>query len=199
LKRQLLRARAAHGAERAELLHTITDYEDPGEGGFYDNAGTLDRCSNIVHGYPYDFGQPFVPDTLTEGNRPSQRTMHYTQDEDQGVTLRYRGLDPKSSYRIRFTLVRPWYQDRYRSRMNQRTESIYAGDIVLARDLEIPERMSDFFTFDIPREAIRNGELVIRFERAPDVAHGTRLEREIWRNTGGWGSIVSEAWLIKRP
>ena len=197
LKRQLQRARAANSAERAELLRMITHYEDPGEGGFYDDAGTLDRCPDIVHGYSYDFGQPFVAEMLSEGNRPSQRTMHYTQDEDQGVTFHYRGLDPEATYRIRFTLVRPWYQDRYRSRMNQRTETIYAGDCVLARDLEVPERMSDFFTFAIPAEAIHNGELVVRFERAPDVAHGSRVERQVWRNTGGWGTIVSEAWLMK--
>jgi hypothetical protein len=199
LKRQLQRARMAHGAERAELLRMITSYEDPGEGGFYDDAGTLDRCPNIVRGYPYDFGQPFVAEMLSEGNRPSQRTMHYTQDEDEGVIFHYRGLDPAASYRIRFTLVRPWYQDRYRSRMNQRTETIYAGDCMLARDLEVPERMSDFFTFAIPAEAIHNGELVVRFERAPDVARGTRVERQVWRNSGGWGTIVSEAWLLKSP
>lgn len=199
LERQLQRARATQGADRAELLRMITHYEDPGEGGFYDDCGTLDRCPNVVQGYPYDFGQPLVPGMRAEGNRPSQRTMHYTQDEDQGVTFRYRGLDANSGYRIRFSLVRPWYQDRYRNRMNQHTQTIYAGEVVLARDLEIPERMSDFFTFDIPRAAIRNGELVIRFERASDVAHGTRLEREVWRNTGGWGTIVSEAWLLKVP
>jgi len=39
---------------------------------------------------------------------------------------------------------------------------------------------------------------VIRFERAADVARGSRVEREIWRNTGGWGTIVSEAWLMKK-
>lgn len=198
LQRQLERARAAQGGARAERLRMITHYEDPGAGGFYDNCGTLDRCPNVVHGYPYDFGQPLVPGMNSEGNRLSQRTMHFTQDEDEGVKFHYRGLDPNSAYRIRFTLVRPWYQERYRSRMNQHTETIYAGDVVLARDLEVPERMSDFFTFDIPPEAIRNGELVIRFERAADVAHGTRLEREVWRNTGGWGTIVSEAWLMKR-
>ncbi len=198
LRRQLERARAAQGSARTELVRMITHYEDPGPGGFYDNCGTLDRCPNVVHGYPYDFGQPLVPGMNSEGNRPSQRTMHFTQDEAEGVKFHYRGLDSNSAYRIRFTLVRPWYQDRYRSRMNQHTETIYAGDLVLARDLEVPERMSDFFTFDIPPEAIRNGELVIRFERAPDVAHGSRLEREVWRNTGGWGTIVSEAWLMKR-
>jgi hypothetical protein len=198
LRRQLQRAQMVRGAERAELFHMILHYEDPGEGGFYDNGGTADRCPNIVSGYPFDFGQPFVPDMLWEGNRPSQRTMHYTQDEDRGVTFHYRGLDSKASYRIRFTLVRPWYQDRYRARMNQHSESIYAGDMLLARDLEVPERMSDFFTFDIPPEAIRAGELVIRFERAADVAHGSRIEREVWRNSGGWGTIVSEAWLMKK-
>jgi hypothetical protein len=25
------------------------------------------------------------------------------------------------------------------------------------------------------------------------------VEREVWRNTGGWGTIVSEAWLMKKP
>jgi hypothetical protein len=198
LRRQLQRARAAGDTERAELLRMISRYDDPGEGGFYDNAGTSDQCPNIVSGYPFDFGQPFVPDMLWEGNRTSQRTMHYTQDEDKGVIFVYRGLDQKASYRIRFTLVRPWYQDRYRSRMNQHSENIYAGDVLLARDLEIPERMSDFFTFDIPREAIRGGELVIRFERVADVARGSRIEREVWRNSGGWGTIVSEAWLMRK-
>jgi len=151
-----------------------------------------------VHGYPYDFGQPFVPEMLEEMNRPSQRTMHFTQDEDQGVTFQYTGLDPKARYRIRFTLVRPRYQERYRERMNQKSETIYADQFVLAKDLEVPERASDFFTFDIPPEASSDGELVIRFERAADVARGSRVEREIWRNTGGWGTIVSEAWLMKK-
>ncbi|MGH9667209.1 MAG: DUF4838 domain-containing protein, partial [Bryobacteraceae bacterium] len=198
LKRQLQRARAASGAERADLLHTIVNYTDPGPGGFYDNGGSFSQSPDIVHGYPYDFGQPLVEGMLSEGNRPTQRTMVYTQDEDEGVVFQYRGLDKKASYRIRFTLVRPWYQDRYRGRMNQKSETIDAGGLVLAKNLAIPERMSDFFTFENPPAAIRNGELVIRFERAANVAHGSRVERETWRNSGGCGTIVSEAWLMKR-
>jgi len=135
---------------------------------------------------------------LWEANLPSQRMMHYTQDEDQGVTLHYKNLEPGAAYKIRFSLVRPAYQARYNMRMNQKGETIYAGDQVLVKDLEIPQRMSDFFTFDIPPSAIRNGELVIRFERSADVAHGTRTEREVWRNSGGWGTLMSEAWLIRK-
>ena len=82
--------------------------------------------------------------------------------------------------------------------MNQKSETIYADDVVLASELEVPLQMSDFFTFDIPREATRDGDLLIRFERGADVARGDRVTVEQWRNSGGWGTICSEAWLMKK-
>jgi len=30
------------------------------------------------------------------------------------------------------------------------------------------------------------------------VARGDRVSREQWRNSGGWGTLVSEAWLMRR-
>jgi len=198
LERQLGRAAAAEGDDRDALLRMITAYDDPGPGGFYDNLGTANPAPNVAFGYPYDHGQPYVPQMLDEGNRPSQRSMHFTQDEDQGVTLEYRGLDPGSAYQIRFTLVRPWFQERYAMRMNQTSQSIYADDILIADNIALPLQMSEFFTFDIPAEATRDGQLTIRFDRAPDVARGDRATVEQWRNSGGWGTIVSEAWLMKK-
>lgn len=198
LKRQLERARSAKAADRKALLNMIVHYEDPGKGGYYDNLGTANNAPHVEAGYPYDHGQPYVTGMLSESNRPSQRSMHFTQDEDQGVTLRYQDLDPAAKYQIRFTLVRPWYQERYAERMNQKSESIYANDILIADNVELPLQMSDFFTFDIPSEAIKSGEVVIRFERNAKVAHGDRVSREQWRNSGGWGTMVSEAWLIKK-
>lgn len=197
-RRQLERAKAAEGDEQQALLRMITNYEDAGEGGYYDNFGTANPAPNAVFGYPYDHGQPYLQEMLDEGNKPSQRSMHFTQDEDQGVTIEYRDLDPAAAYSIRFTFVRPWFQERYNMRMNQKSQTIYADDAVLAKDVELPEKMSDFFTFDVPAEATADGKLVIRFERAPDVAHGDRVSREQWRNSGGWGTLVSEAWLMKR-
>ena len=197
LKRQLERALDAPKNKRGEFLTMITDYENPGEDGYYDNLGTGNNAPNVVAGYPYDHGQPYVAQMLSEENKPSQRSMHFTQNEDQGVTLHYRNLDTEARYKIRFTLVRPWYQERYAERMNQISESIYADDILIAEDIELPLQMSDLFTFDIPKKAIEDGELVIRFERASDVAVGDRVSVEQWRNSGGWGTIVSEAWLMK--
>jgi hypothetical protein len=198
LKRQLERAQAVSGLERASLLRMVVDYENPGKGGFYDNLGTFNDAPNLVAGYPYDHGQPYVPKMLSEENRPSQRSMHFTQNEDQGVTLHYRGLDPAAVYQIRFTFVRPWFQERYAMRMNQKSQSIYADDTLIGDNVELPLRMSDFFTFDIPASATSDGEVVIRLDRAADVARGDRVSVEQWRNSGGWGTIASEAWLMKK-
>ena len=198
LKRQLERAKAAKADEKIALIRMITDYEDAGPGGHYDNLGTANPAPNVIFGYPYDHGQPYVPQMLAEGNRPSQRSMHFTQDEDQGVTLEYRDLDPDATYKIRLTLVRPWFQERYAMRMNQKSQTIYANDKVIAKDVELPLQMSDFFTFDIPKSATQDGTVTIRLERAADVARGDRVTVEQWRNSGGWGTLVSEAWLMKQ-
>ena len=198
LKRQLERALEAKGEKKTELLAMIVDYENPGEGGRYDNFGTANIAPNAVFGYPYDHGQPYVSPMMSEGNRPSQKSMHFTQDEEQGVTLEYRDLDPNATYKIRFTLVRPWYQERYNDRMNQKSEKIYAGDQLIA-NVELPLQMSDFFTYNIPKGSVgEDGKLIITFKRADDVARGDRLSREQWRNSGGWGTLVSEAWLMKK-
>ena len=88
LERQLQRARDAKSvSEKRELLGMIVAYEDPGPGGFYDNCGTSNPAPNVIAGYPYDHGQPYVQGMLSEGNRPSQCSMHYTQDESQGRHL----------------------------------------------------------------------------------------------------------------
>ena len=196
-RRQLERAKAAPAEQKRELLAMIADYENPGEGGFYDDCGTGEKMPHLVNGYPYDFGQPFVASMLSEENRRSQRTICSTQDEAKGVAFQYDGLDPQSKYRIRVTLVRPKYQERYNERMNQKSETIYADDIPIAKGVEVPLYMSDYFTFDIPQEATKDGKVSIRFEKMPDVASGDRIRVEQWRNTGGWGTIVSEIWLMK--
>ena len=198
LERQLERAENASKKDRLNLLEMIADYENPGEGGFYDNLGTSNNAPNVIFGYPYDHGQPYVSDMLSEGNRPSQRSMHFTQDEVQGVSLEYTDLDPEAKYSIQFTFVRPWYQARYADRMNQKSQSIYADDQLLVEEVELPLQMSDFFNFDIPSKLTKDGELVIRLKHASNVAQSDRVAIEQWRNSGGWGTIVSEVWLIKK-
>ncbi|MBW7937258.1 MAG: hypothetical protein H3C71_09015, partial [Flavobacteriales bacterium] len=221
IKRQLQRAQKEKNERRRnELLDMITDYEGKNIGAIYDNLGTANPAPNVVFGYPYDHGQPYVPTMLSEANRPGQRSMHFTQDEDQGVTLLYTDLPAGQRYILRLALVRPVFQDRYADRMKQKTQSLFANDKLIAKNIELPEYMSDFYSFEIPASLIKDGVLEIRLMRdttlfseeakrtpvlkqAVDVANhmlqtSNRVEREQWRNTGGWGTLLSEAWLIPK-
>lgn len=200
IKRQLQRAALAKDPQaRQELLAMIYDYEGRGAGALYDNLGTANPAPHVVYGYPYDHGQPYVATMLSEANRPSQRSMHFTQDEERGVTLLYQKLNPGQNYRLRLTLVRPVFQERYRERMKQHSQSVLANGKLLVENLELPEHMSDYFTFDIPADLIKDGKLEIQLVKDPSVLSGNRVETEQWRNTGGWGTLLSEAWLIPAP
>nr|HPO09052.1 hypothetical protein [bacterium] len=59
IERQLQKAQEAKGKKRSDLLRQIVFYEDAGEGGFYDNAGSLDGAPHLVNGTQFDQGQPF--------------------------------------------------------------------------------------------------------------------------------------------
>jgi len=199
-RRQLQRAAQAKDPQvRQELLAMIYDYEGREAGALYDNLGTANPAPHVISGYPYDHGQPYVATMLSEANRPSQRSMHFTQDEEQGVTLLYQNLRRGQDYRLRLTLVRPVFQERYRERMKQHSQSVLANGKLLVENLELPEHMSDYFTFDIPADLIKDGSLEIRLVKDPSVLSGDRVETEQWRNTGGWGTLLSEAWLIPAP
>jgi hypothetical protein len=192
LRRELERVAAKTDAvEQLAAVRRIVDYEDPGEGGFYDDAGAPGGAPHLVYGWPYGDGE------FSDSNRPSQRTMAFTTDEDRGVTFRYTGLDPQVQYRVRLTLVRPKYLPRFGKFQHQTSESIVADDVVLAENLDLPEFESDFFEYNIPREVTSDGELVLWMQKQPGIGAGLASDVSIWRNTGGWGTLVSEVWLMK--
>ncbi len=79
------------------------------------------------------------------------------------------------------------------------SQAIYADEHCLASVQVLPERMSDFFSYDIPAAATADGTLILHLRKAAGVAEGDRVEREQWRNCGGWGTLVSEVWLERQP
>ncbi|MEX2016717.1 MAG: hypothetical protein WD873_08735, partial [Candidatus Hydrogenedentales bacterium] len=140
LNREMANAAAAESdAEREAIVRRVVQYEDPGPGGFYDNAGVPGGAPRLVYGWPYGDGG------FSGANRPSQRTMAFTTDEDRGVQFRYTGLDPDAQYRVRLTLVRPRYLPRFGVFQEQTSQSIFADDVALAEAVELPEFESRFF------------------------------------------------------
>jgi hypothetical protein len=192
LQREIARAVAAPSAEtRRSIVERILYYEDPGEGGYYDNAGVPEKSPHLAYGWPFGDG------IVSHDNRPSQRRMAFTTDEERGVTFQYDHLDRTAQYRVRLTLVRPRYARRYASRQHQKSESIYADNFLLAEILELPENRAEFFEFDIPRAATSDGRLTLWLKKQPRVGEGLKSDVTVWRNTGGWGTLVSEVWLMK--
>ena len=124
--------------------------------------------------------------------------MAFTTDEERGVTFRYEQLDPQAQYRVRLSLVRPRYARRYAGRQHQTGESIFADNFPLAENLELPEYRADFFEFDIPKAATSDGKLTLWLKKQPGIGEGLKSDVTVWRNTGGWGTLVSEVWLMKK-
>jgi len=193
LKSQIEKAAQAadEQAARAEI-NLVVNYEEAGPGGFFDDLGNPANSPHVIKGRNYDGGR------FSTQLRPSQRTTAFTTDEQQGVTLEYRNLDPTAQYHVRLAVIRPRFASRYADRQPQTSESIYADGELLAKEVELPNDQVMMLEYDIPRKLTADGELKIWLEKSAGVGEGLPSTLTIWRNTGGWGTLASDVWLLKR-
>jgi hypothetical protein len=166
--------------ERLHEIEAILHWTDPGPGGFYDNLGDPAHRDHLVPGPGYSKDPAFYQCPLTGfAYVPGWRLSWCRHAEalyDAPLRMRYRDLDERAQYKLRV---------------------VYAGDnfktrIRLATDegIEIhPYRAKDYpvrpIEFDIPRQAIRKGEV------------GLIWTQETGRGGSGRGCQVAEVWLIK--
>ncbi|MDQ1257541.1 MAG: hypothetical protein QG656_2147 [Candidatus Hydrogenedentes bacterium] len=166
--------------DKEAILRMVADYENPGEGGFYDDAGEEGLQPHLIRGDTFDAAQMLDP-----ANRPSQNTVAYSIEEPRGVAFRYTALDPKAQYRVRVTLAMPRIPkdviDLPRDAV--KAENLLADDAYLAEGIEVPSFTAKQFEYDVPKKLTQDGTLDLTFERVEN----------------GIGCIVSEVWLMKRP
>ena len=197
IEQQIQRVAATPGSGRAEIARLIARYEDPGEGGFYDDAGDENRSPHLIHGQGYSANN-YLAGNISNANLLSQRTMAYTADEPRGVTFRYTGLDAKAQYRVRFAFVRPRFLPRYAMLHPEKTQSVFADGKLLAANVEVPEWDAKLFEYPIPSELTSDGELTVWLEKSPQIASGPAPLVRQWKRTAGWGTVVSDVWLLKQ-
>ncbi len=198
LEWQVRQAAAAPAIRKHQIARLIARYEDPGEGGFYDDAGDPARSPHLTVGRQYSANN-YIAGNISNANLPSQRTMASTDDDPRGVTFRYTGLDPQAQYRVRFAFVRPRFLPRYAMLHPEKTQSIYADGQLLAANVELPEWDAQLFEYPIPRQLTADGELTVWLEKSPQVASGPAPRVKQWKRTAGWGTLVSDVWLLKSP
>jgi hypothetical protein len=169
-----------HEADRLRLIDEILNWTDPGPGGFYDELGNPARRPHLVRGLDYARDPAFLQSPLTgftdiRGWRMSW-CRHAEALNDAPLTLRYTGLDPEARYKVRVVYA----GDNFRPKV--RLVAGGTAEVHPWRQKENPVRPVEF---DLPRGAIKGGELTLTWHQEPG------------RGGNGRGCQVAEVWLIK--
>jgi hypothetical protein len=164
--------------ERLRVLDAVLNRTDPGPGGFYDDLGVPDRQPHLVAGPgfaadPALFRSAFVG----FGLRPDWPTAWRTYAQafyDGPLRMRYEGLDPTASYRIRVT----YSGDSPRSRIRLEAEGVEVHPLI-----EKPNPVAPV-EFPVAASATSDGRLELTWTAEPG------------RGGNGRACQVSEVWLI---
>lgn len=166
--------RALPLAERAAAVRAIANWENPGPGGFYDNLGHPGKSPHVVRGMEIevepDLERIQTPTHWMWDDGKSRKRLSWQVTMDWPTALRYDGLKPGSSYRLRLTGFGKAYP---------------VADGLLLAPLREGTEIGAIKEFEIPRDATADGKLEITFRRPTDEADLN------WRQQ----SRASEAWL----
>ena len=171
--------------ERLARLDAILHRTDPGPGGFYDDLGDPTNQPHLVHGPGFADDPAYYASSLVgfgfRGNGPAQGMPRawWTHAEtlyDTPLKMRYKGLDPTASYRVRVVYAR----ERRTSTVRLSADDRFEIHGPLDRPLEPIE-------FPVPADATADGELTLSWSQGSGTG-GT-----------GRGCQVAEVWLLKAP
>lgn len=172
--------------KRLAELAQLTDWENAGPGGFYDDLGNPSNQPHIVvkNDYardPNSFHTAFagLPGgySLEIGRIHSWRTSWKTYMQTifgLPMEMRYENLDPDAQYEVKVT-----YVEDVEIRLT-------ANDNISVHDYLMPDFDPKPVTFTIPREATRNGTLSLKWRVDPNGMGPGR------------GCSVAEVWLMKK-
>lgn len=171
--------------DQVKAIHRLLTRTDPGPGGFYDELGNLSNRPHLVLGAGGWNDPEFRESALTGFNYPD----HLGADApmawkcwaeslfDAPLRMRYTGLDPDASYKIRVV----YSGDNRRMKMRLVANQKYEIHPLQLRPW--PPKPQEF---DIPREATAGGELKLAWTR----------EQGLGGN--GRGCQVSEVWIVRK-
>lgn len=167
-------------SDRLKALDELVNRTDPGPGGFYDDLGDPSRQPHLVRGPGFAHDPAFLRSTLSGFSARSDSPMawkNYAQTlNDTPLQMRYEGLDPGASYKVRVVYGR----DNSRGWMRLDAEGSEVHPLI---DKPAPLRPLDF---DVPPTATADGTLTLTWSK----------ERGLGGN--GRGCQVAEVWLIRK-
>ncbi len=167
---------------RRKAIEAIVRWTDPGPGGFYDDLGDADRQPHVVRGEGFARDpQSFKSVAIGFGYRPGWRIswMHHAESfYDAPLTMRYEGLDPAARYKVRVVYAGDVFSTERRIRL-------VADDTHEVHPWRPKDPQPAPVEFAIPREATRDGSLVLAWRQEPGAGGAGR------------GTQLAEVWLIR--
>jgi len=168
----------------AEIVH----WTDPGPGGFYDDLGSPARQPHLVRDVSYE-SDPSYLETPTIGFRsePSWRRSwctHVDGHYQTPVTMHYPNLDASARYRLRVVYAGDAAQVRIRLVADSSPTATERREIEVHPLMPKPQPVKPI-EFDIPSEAMSNGELTLTWYSDAE------------RGGAGRGCQIAEVWLLK--
>lgn len=161
------------GTTTGDLI-CILRYEDPGEGGYYDNLGVPGEQPHLVRPLSWHDDPGFVHsnidwvDNARDSKLRHSRHTHAVSRYETPLEMRWDNLDTGSSYRIRVV-----YNGPFGVRQQCHTDEGIEVHPFVAQSGEIR-------TFPIPASATSDGELTLRWTQdTSDVKRGVSVS-EIW-------------------
>lgn len=173
--------------DRLNEIEKITNWKNPGPGGFYDDLGDLGNQPHLVLGESYKddpsfYHSPFVGFSLSTISRRSSRNMNlrvswgrYMQTlYGHPLKMHYSNLDKTAQYEVKVTYI------------STTPIRLVADEDMVVHDYMRRAAVIKPVTFDIPLEATKDGDLTLKWNM------------ESGRGGTGRGCQIAEVWLIKK-
>lgn len=173
--------------DRLNEIEKITNWKNPGPGGFYDDLGDLGNQPHLVLGESYKddpsfYHSPFIGFSLSRISRRSSRNMNlrvswgrYMQTlYGHPLKMHYSNLDNTAQYEVKVTYI------------SRTPISLVADEDMMVHDYMRRADEIGPVSFDIPPEATKDGDLTLKWNM------------ESGRGGTGRGCQIAEVWLIKK-
>jgi len=147
-----------------------------------DDCGAGAKDPHRVQGWDYRYPESDVPPGAVPPEDPA-RTVSFDASQ---VVYRYTHLDTGARYKLRVLyLTEP---------RGPRTQTLYAGDIQIHGNLDLPGSRAEWYEFGLPPETYKDGTLELGF-RHTSGPNAVVSAIELWSTGGKLGNLIVRAAL----
>jgi hypothetical protein len=180
--KRTIREALAHGgnSKMKNAVKMIVHYEDPGEGGFYDDLGWPNDPKRLVRG---EWLWGFIP--FPGPAKRSHYSLAYTMFDPRGLSVAYEGLDSAVQYVVRISIGAHLEEGEGADMLRgiELKEGMQADGQVVSEGFAIPRGSVTHQEFDLPREVTRDGKVEITLTNSSRILPVT---------------AAYEAWLMRK-